>query len=75
MIFIDLVSILHVDKIWVQIVKNFEMRTPRWSVISNTPGRGVERGRGVQKGQIFADAFIDGPLLNVLKLAWRKSNI
>ena len=40
---IDLISIVHMDKIWVEIAKNFEMRTSGGggsSVISDTPGRG-----------------------------------
>ena len=54
-------SIVHVDKIWVEIAKNFEMRTSGgggWSVISDTPGRG---GAGGQKGQIFADVLYGWP--------------
>ena len=56
---IDLISIVHMDKIWVEIAKNFEMRT--------------SGGRGVKKEQMFADvlyAFIfygwpPGPLITV----------
>ena len=40
---IDLISIVHMDKIWAEIAKKFEMRTSGGgggsSVISNTPGR------------------------------------
>ena len=46
-------SIVHVDKIWVKIAKNFDMRTSGGGgVVSDFghPGRG---GR-VKKGQIFA---------------------
>ena len=41
-------SIVHMDKIWVEIAKNFEMRTSGGrgsSVISDTPGRGGEGGQ------------------------------
>ena len=45
--------------------KKFEVRTSGgggggggWSVISDTPGRG---GRGVKKGQIFADVLYGWP--------------
>ena len=41
---IDLMSIVHMDKIWVEIAKNFEMRT--------SGGEG-----GSKKGQIFADVL------------------
>ena len=56
-------SIVHMDKIWVEIAKNFEMRTSGGRggslVISDTPGRG--RGRGVKKEQIFADVLYGWP--------------
>ena len=56
-------SIVHMDKIWVEIAKNFEMRT--------SGGRGGsqrirtppdEGGGGVKKGQIFADVLYGWPL-------------
>ena len=52
---IDFMSIVHMDKIWVEIAKNFEMRTSGGggggvSVISDTPGRG---GKGGQKRANF----------------------
>ena len=59
---IDLMFIVHMDKIWVEIAKNFEMRTSGGGgllVISDIPGRG---GRGVKKGQIFADILYGWPL-------------
>ena len=52
-IHIDIMSIDHKDKIWVEIAKKFEMRTSGGggggggggsSVISDTPGRGGEGG-------------------------------
>ena len=60
---IDIMSIVHVEKIWVEITKNFEMGTSGgggggWSVVSDTPGRGGE----VKKGQIVADVFYGRPL-------------
>ena len=45
---IDLISIVHIDTIWVEIAKIFEMRTSGGggsSVISDTPGRGGEGGQ------------------------------
>ena len=53
------------DKVWVEIAKNFEMRTSGGggsTVISDTPGRG---GRGVKKGQIFADVLYGWPLIEI----------
>ena len=50
---IDLMSIVHMEKIWVEIAKNFEMRTSGGrgsTVISDTPGQG---GRGGQKRANF----------------------
>ena len=61
---IDLMSIVHMEKIWVEVAKNFEMRT--------SGGRGGlqwfrtppdEGGRGVKKGQIFADVLYGWPLI------------
>ena len=56
---IDLIPIVHWDKIWVKIAKNFEMRTSGgggggWgsSVISDTPGQG---GGGGQKRANFCE--------------------
>ena len=52
---IDLISIVHMDKIWVEIAKNFEMRTSGGggsSVILDTPGRGGG-GEGGQKRANF----------------------
>ena len=63
--FTDLMSIVHVDKIWVEIAKKFEMRTSGGgggggSVISDTPGRGGEGGS--KKGKFLRTSFMDGPL-------------
>ena len=55
-------SIVHVDKIWVKIAKNFEMRTSGGgglSVILDTPGRGGEGGS--KKGKFLRTSFMDGP--------------
>ena len=46
---IDLISIVHIDTIWVEIAKIFEMRTSGGggsSVISDTPGHPRTRGEG-----------------------------
>ena len=59
---IDLISIVHMDTIWVEIAKIFEMRTSGGegsSVISDTPGRG---GRGgSKKGKFLRTSLVDGP--------------
>ena len=63
-------SIVHVDKICVEVAKKFEMRTSGgggggggwgWSVISDAPGR-VGKGGGVKRGQILADVLYGWPL-------------
>ena len=65
---LDLMSIVHVDKIWVEIAKHFEMRTSGGGggVVSDFghPGRG---GRGVKKGQILADVLHGWPLNTIFK--------
>ena len=57
-------SIVHMDKIWAKVAKNFEMRTSGGgggsSVISDTPGRGGEGGS--KKGKFLRTSFMDGPL-------------
>ena len=62
---IDLMPIVHMDKIWVEILqKNLKCGRPGGggsTVISDTPGRG---GRGVKKGPIFADVLYGWPLTN-----------
>ena len=65
---IDLISIVHIDTIWVEIAKIFEMRTSGGggsSVISDTPGRGGEGG-GSKKGKFLRTSFMDGPYSNFL---------
>ena len=49
-------SIVHVDKIWVEIAKNLRCGCPGGSVISD------EGGGGVKKGHIFADVLHEWPL-------------
>ena len=60
---IDPMSIVHMDKIWVEVAKIFEMRTSGGeggsSVISDTPGRGGES----KKGKFLRTSFMDGPWL------------
>ena len=60
---IDLMSIVYMDKIWVKIAKNFEMRTSGGgggsSVISDTPGQGGEGGS--KKSKFLRTSFMDGP--------------
>ena len=52
-------SIVHVDKIWVEIAKKFEMRTSGGGggVISDFGHPRTRGGGGVKKGQIFADVL------------------
>ena len=61
---IDLVSIILMDKIWVEIAKNFEMGTSGGggggsSVISDTPRTRGEGGS--KKGKFLRTSFMDGP--------------
>ena len=67
---IDLISIVHMDKIWVESAKKFEMRTSGGrggsAVISDTPGRGGEGGS--KKGKFLRTSFMDGPLLLIMIL-------
>ena len=51
---IDLMSIVHVDKIWVEIAKKIEMRTSGGGggVISDFGHPRTRGGGGVKKGQI-----------------------
>ena len=59
-------SIVHMDKIWVEIAKKFEMRTSGGRggslVISDTPGRGGGGG-GSKKSKFLRTSFMDGPLV------------
>ena len=58
---IDLISIVYINTIWVEIAKIFEMRTSGGRGVFSDfghPGRG---GRGVKKGQIFADVLYGWP--------------
>ena len=64
---IDLISIAHMDTIWVEIAKIFEMRTSGgrggFSDLGHPRTRG---GGGVKKGQIFADVLYGWPLILIL---------
>ena len=56
-------SIVHEDKIWVEIAKNFEMRTSGGGgVISDFGHPRTRGGGGVKKGKIFADVLYGWPL-------------
>ena len=58
---IDLMSIVHMDKIWVEVAKKLRCRRlggGGWSVISDTPGG----GGGSKKGEFLQISFKDGPL-------------
>ena len=62
---IDLISIVHRDKIWVKIAKNLEMRTSGGGgVVFSDFGHPRTRGGGggAKKGQIFADVLYGWPL-------------
>ena len=54
-------SIVHVDKIWVKILRCGRPGGGGWPVISDTPGRGGEGGS--KKGKFLRTSFMDGPLL------------
>ena len=57
-------SIVHVlDKIWVKIAKNFEVRTSGGGVVSDFGHPRTGGGRGVKKEQIFADVLYGWPLM------------
>ena len=65
---IDLMSIVYMEKIWVEIAKILKCGRPGGggsSVISDTPGRG---GRGVRKGQIFAYVLYGWPLIDLFRI-------
>ena len=60
---VDLMSNVHMDKIWVKIEKNFKCGRPGGGgspVILDTPGRGGEGGS--KKGKFLRTSFVDGPL-------------
>ena len=60
---IDLMSIVHMDKIWVEIAKHFELRTSGGRGVFSDFGHPRTRGGGgVKKGQIFADVLYGWPL-------------
>ena len=59
---IDLISIVHIDTIWVEIAKIFEMRTSGGRGVFSDFGHPRTRGGGgVKKGQIFADVLYGWP--------------
>ena len=56
---INFMSIIHMDKIWVEITKKFEMRTSRGRGVLDTPR---QRGGGSKKNKFLWTSFMDGPL-------------
>ena len=59
---IDLMSIVHMDKIWVEIAKNFEMRTSGGRGVYSDFGHPRKRGGGgSKKGKFLRTSFMDGP--------------
>ena len=60
---IDLISIVHMDKIWVEIAKNFEMRTSGGGggVFSDFGHPRTRGGGGSKKGKFLRTSFMDGP--------------
>ena len=63
---IDLMSIVHMDKISVEIAKknlNADVlgEGGGWSVISDNPGRGGGGEGGSKKGKFLQTSFMDGP--------------
>ena len=61
---IELMSIVHMDKIWVEIAKNFEMRTSGGRGVFSDFGHPRTRGEGggSKKGKFFADVLYGWPL-------------
>ena len=72
---IDLISIVHLDTIWVEIAKIFEMRTSggRGGVFSDFGHPRTRGGGGVKKGQIFADVLYGWPLINIINRSGPKT--
>ena len=70
---IDLISIVHIDTIWVEIAKMFEMRTSggEGGVFSDFGHPRTRGGGGSKKGQIFADVLYGWPLLTLVSEIWR----
>ena len=59
---IDIMSIVHMEKIWVKNAKNFEMRTSGGRLVFKDFGHPRTRGRGSKKGKFLRTSFMDGPL-------------
>ena len=60
-------SIVHVDKIWVKIAKNVEMRTSGGGggVVGDFGHPRTRGGGGSKKGKFLRTSFMDGPLLRL----------
>ena len=57
-------SIVHKDKIWVEIAKNFEMQTSGGDGVVSDFGHPRTRWGGGQKGKFWRTSFMDGPKIN-----------
>ena len=58
---IDLMPIVHMDEIWVEIAKKFEMRTSGgggWSAVISDFGHPGRVGRGSKKGEFLRMSYM-----------------
>ena len=59
---IDLISIVHMDTIWVEIAKIFEMRTSGGGGVFSDFGHPRTRAEGgSKKGKFLRTSLVDGP--------------
>ena len=67
---IDLMSIVHMDKIWAEIAKKSEMRTSGGGggVVSDFGHPRTRGGGGSKEGKFLRTSFMDGPLCNMYTL-------
>ena len=65
---IDLISIVHIDTIWVEIAKIFEMQTSGGRGVFSDFGHPRTRGgAGSKKGKFMRTSFMDGPIYFALE--------